>query len=309
MGVGVVLVTFNRLDKLKVALDKYDKQTFVPEYILVVDNHSNDGTKEYLEQWVGEEAAYKKYVHTLSSNTGGAGGFYKGMEEAVKLDAEWIWLSDDDAYPRPDCIANLMKFYDKQSADEKKGIVALCSTVYNMGEIHKQHRNHLSLTTFKCKIYSTELHEYKKEAFKVEIFSYVGAMIKKSAIEKVGFDRKEFFIYCDDQEHSIRLSKAGTIYCVTNSIIDHDTPPFNKDEINWGRYYKKRNDLLMRKYNFPFRYYILRYIKGYIKEASFLSKNPDVLKKELKAAYKDAWNNVTGLHKVYRPGWKPENEK
>ncbi len=307
MGVGIVLVTYNRLDKLKIALEKYDKQTFSPDYILVVDNNSNDGTPEFLKQWKEEKKPYKKHACYLSKNTGGAGGFYKGMEEAVKLNAEWVWLSDDDAYPREDCIENLMKFYEKQSADEKKKIVALCSTVYNQGEIHRQHRNHLHLSKLKCKIDTTELHEYKAEAFRVEVFSYVGSMIKKSALEKVGFDRKEFFIYCDDQEHSIRLSKAGKIYCVTNSRIDHDTPPFDKNAVNWGRYYKKRNDLLMRKYNFPYRYYLLKFIKGYIKEASFLSKNPPVLRKELNAAYKDAARNKTGLHPVYKPGWNPED--
>ena len=139
MGVGVVLVTFNRLDKLKVALDKYDKQTLVPEYILVVDNHSNDGTKEYLEQWVGEEAAYKKYVHTLSSNTGGAGGFYKGMEEAVKLDAEWIWLSDDDAYPRPDCIHQRIRVACQRLlhlvGEKRQTGVALCA-IQQIGRAH-----------------------------------------------------------------------------------------------------------------------------------------------------------------------------
>lgn len=309
MSVGIVLVTFNRLAQLKIALEKYHDQTYAPEYILVVDNHSTDGTAEFLEEWKNKPEAYAKYVHTLDTNTGGAGGFYKGMEEAEKLNAGWIWLSDDDAYPRPDCIENLMKFYKKQDEQERKKIVALCSTVYNGGKIHQQHRNHLTVSALKCRIDSTELSEYEAEAFRVEIFSYVGAMIKKSAIMKVGLDRKEFFIYCDDQEHSIRLSKAGKIYCVTDSKIDHDTPPFDPNAINWGRYYKKRNDLLMRKYNFPYRYYLLRYIKGYIREASFLSKNPPVLRAELKAAYKDARKNVTGLHPVYKPGWSPDSSK
>jgi GT2 family glycosyltransferase len=43
MDIGVVLVTFNRLEKLKIALGSYDKQTVKPKYILVVDNKSTDG--------------------------------------------------------------------------------------------------------------------------------------------------------------------------------------------------------------------------------------------------------------------------
>ena len=55
MEIGVVLVTFNRLEKLKIALEAYERQTVKPKYILVVDNNSTDGTREYLENWKKEE--------------------------------------------------------------------------------------------------------------------------------------------------------------------------------------------------------------------------------------------------------------
>ena len=34
MKIGVILVTFNRLDKLKIALDCYEAQTHKPDYII-----------------------------------------------------------------------------------------------------------------------------------------------------------------------------------------------------------------------------------------------------------------------------------
>ena len=49
MKIGVILVTFNRLDKLKIALECYEKQTHKPEYIYVINNHSTDGTDAYLK--------------------------------------------------------------------------------------------------------------------------------------------------------------------------------------------------------------------------------------------------------------------
>ena len=45
MKIGVVLVTYNRLEKLKIALKSYEEQTVLPKYILVVNNNSNDGTR------------------------------------------------------------------------------------------------------------------------------------------------------------------------------------------------------------------------------------------------------------------------
>ena len=43
-NIAVVLVTFNRLDKLKIALNCYEKQTLVPKKMIVVD-------KQYRRSW------------------------------------------------------------------------------------------------------------------------------------------------------------------------------------------------------------------------------------------------------------------
>ena len=194
----------------------------------------------------------------LSTNTGGAGGFYEGMRYAVEnLQTDWIWVSDDDAYPRADALKVLSDYYSGLSIEEQNKIVSLCAAIYNAGKIHAAHRHHLKVTRFKVKLYSSVDEEYQQKAFPIDIFSYVGTMIKTDALKKAGLDRKEFFIYCDDQEHAIRLGRYGKIICVPNSIVDHDTPPHNPNVVDWGRYYKKRNDLLMIKYNFPKRYFIL----------------------------------------------------
>lgn len=309
MKIGVVLVTFNRIEKLKVALQHYNEQSLKPEYIIVVDNCSDDGTKEFLENWEKEEASYEKEVITLDRNTGGAGGFYAGMERAVKKDTEWIWLSDDDAYPRKNAFCEISDYYEKLSQNEKSEIVSLCSAVYNEGNVHVDHRSHMEVTKFKCKMYPSTLDEYEKEAFDLDVFSYVGVAIKKEILLKAGLDEKDYFIYCDDQEHSIRLRKYGKIVCVPSSIVDHDTKPFNKNVLNWGRYYKRRNDLLMIRKNFPSRYFIFRFIRRYIGEVSILSGYSKEYREIHRAAFIDALMNKKGCHEIYRPGWNPKTKQ
>ena len=51
MDIGVVLVTYNRKEKLIKALKSYDNQSYKMKFVLVVNNASTDGTKEYLELW------------------------------------------------------------------------------------------------------------------------------------------------------------------------------------------------------------------------------------------------------------------
>ena len=76
MNIGVVIVTYNRLMKLKKCLAAYEAQTLSPEYILIVDNCSADGTGEYLDEWAKHTPLRNPTVIHCSHNSGGAGGFY-----------------------------------------------------------------------------------------------------------------------------------------------------------------------------------------------------------------------------------------
>lgn len=305
MKIGVVIVTFNRILKLQHSLCCYSNQSFQPEYILVIDNNSNDGTYEYLDRWVQEKEKYKKYVNHLPENIGGSGGFYVGMKQAMELESDWIWVADDDAYPRMDALEELSKTYESIDSEKKKRIVAVCSAVYNSGKPHCGHRNHLIVSPFKVQIIKSDPEEYKSVYFEFDILSYVGACIRKEALHKSGLPKASYFIYCDDQEHSMRLRKAGELICVPSSIVDHDTPPFDERIISWGKYYIKRNGFLMIKEHFPYRYFFLRYIKRYIWDVSLFSKKEKNLKTIYKSAYHDALIGRTGMHELYKPGWKP----
>ena len=49
--IAAVVVTYNRLNKLKKALLSYENQLHKPDYMIIVDNASNDGTPEWLNEW------------------------------------------------------------------------------------------------------------------------------------------------------------------------------------------------------------------------------------------------------------------
>ena len=80
MKLGVVLVTYNRLNELKKALECYEKQSYLPKHVIIVNNASNDGTKEYLEKWVNKKSKIEKEIINLKKNTGGSGGFHEGLK-------------------------------------------------------------------------------------------------------------------------------------------------------------------------------------------------------------------------------------
>ena len=93
MKTAVVIVTHNRIELLKECLGCVDSQEIPFSRVIVVNNSSTDGTKEYLDS-----ISDKRYciIHS-EENLGGAGGFYVALKEAQKEEFDWVLIIDDDA--------------------------------------------------------------------------------------------------------------------------------------------------------------------------------------------------------------------
>ena len=102
-----VIVTYNRLELLKESVAAVMQQTNPLHRVVIVDNHSTDGTDNYL---AGLSQNPLFHIVTLEKNTGGAGGFSKGIETAARQQADWIWVMDDDTIPKPDSLERLMAY-------------------------------------------------------------------------------------------------------------------------------------------------------------------------------------------------------
>ena len=192
MKIGVVIVTYNRLEKLKIALKSYEKQSIKPQYILVVNNNSTDGTIEYLREWKNESNGIEKIILNLDKNTGGSGGFYEGLKASLDLDAGWRWVADDDAYPKENAFEIAKKYIEKYPDSENK-ISAISGTVLKSDGklIDCSHRRRIYTTLFNriAQPYS-KISDYEKEEFEINGFSYVGTMINKSKLKQTELTKK-----------------------------------------------------------------------------------------------------------------------
>lgn len=306
MAVGVVVVTFNRLDKLKIALKSFEEQTYKPEYIVVVDNASTDETPEYLKKWKKYQSDYKKYVITTEKNLGGSGGFYTGLEFAQTLSSDWIWVSDDDAFPESNALENAKRYLEGR---ETSMISAICGEVINQGEIDITHRRNYTERGLTVVTTSIPIEYYSKKEFEVSSFSYVGAIINKKKLKEVGLTRKEYFIWYDDTEHSLRLNKVGKIICVPSIKVHHDVGKESNHILSWKDYYGIRNRADMYKRHFSKKCYYFYCYNSLIKASinDLLGRHREYNKVSRKAIY-DAMHNKFGVDNLYRPGWKPEKD-
>jgi len=290
--VCAVVVTYNRKKLLLECLEVIRKQTRHVQGIYLIDNASTDGTPELLlekgyikklppenltEPWEKEfeiknlidGQVIKIHYVRMHENTGGAGGFHEGVKRAYKKGYDWLWLMDDDAEPKEDALEKLAVYFNKKNIS-----VLACNVILPNGKICYIHRGYIDLK----KIYPLiqkplEKGKYKKLVKEINMASFVGILVNKKAIEKIGYPKEEFFIHHDDVEYCIRLRKVGKILLVPNSIIIHKKAAkkgiskifFGKKFVRvlynkfWLRYYGIRNlTWLGRKYstnklNFYFR--------------------------------------------------------
>ena len=299
--IGCIIVTFNRLDKLKHALECYVRQTQKPAYILVVNNSSTDGTKEFLDNWILEDKGIKKYVIHSEKNLGGSGGFYLAEEKAIMLDAPWIMISDDDAYPAIDYLEGMQKYINTHR-DEDVSIV--CGKVLEHGGYDNFHRGYLNSKWARKIYYNIPIEDFENEYFYPDFTSYVGIVVNRDKMKIVGLVNKEYFIWQDDVEHSYRLSKVGKIVGISQYEMEHDTL-MNYEELSWKTYYGWRNFIDFRKRHYKLHYpfaVIVSIIKTLL--CPMKGKNIQEVIMRLRAIRDGVMGNM-GMNEIYRPGWKP----
>lgn len=302
MVIGVIIVTFNRLEKLKIALQSFEAQISKPQYIIVVNNASTDGTKEFLTKWKQEKSDYEREVYTNNTNEGGSGGFYRGFTLALQKDAEWIWASDDDAFPEETALAEAEKYIKSIDATNYS---AICGCVINNGIIDVVHRKNIYQKGLRIIEESVDEREYSKKSFPINAFSYVGAIISKNKMRQVGVTKKDYFIWFDDNEHALRLSAVGKIDCVPSIRIHHDDA--GSQTALWKAYYGMRNKIDMFRKNFSplsVELFCVRWALPIWKRK--ILRCPRDIDPLYWAGIKDAKKGKLGVHSCYRPGYKSE---
>ncbi len=300
--VCAVIVTYNRSDKLKQALRSYSQQLLPAKYIIVVDNASTDDTALFLKQWETVQEPFQKFVITSGTNLGGSGGFFLGQKKAAELDANWIMLADDDAYPAPDYLQGLQSYIERHNPDE---LSIVCGKVMERGTCVNVHRTYLkSKWKRKFQEYIPE-HYYGKDYFEPDFVSYVGILINKKKLTQAGFVNKDYFIWYDDTEHSYRLKKLGKIVCLPAFSMLHDVNEEDKGKLTWKHFYGFRNNIDFFKKHFPLQ---CPFIVAELAAKTLLSPLHGRSGTEMRmrfVAIIDGLLGKLGKHSYYKPGWKP----
>lgn len=205
--VAILVVTYNRINLLKECIASLRLQTFLNYDIIVVNNSSTDGTLEWLNK--------QKDITTITQvNLGGAGGFYTGLKYIAEQGYDYCWLMDDDVVCNNDALQYLINAVHKYP---ESGF--FCSRVYgtdmkpmNVPSVDDRSKNDY---------YPDWFDKIDEGLIKVKAATFVSVLIPIGRVFEVGLPLKEYFIWGDDAEYTLRLSSTHDCYLVIKSQVIH----------------------------------------------------------------------------------------
>ena len=234
--VCAVVVTFNRCELLRVCLESVQNQSRPVDHIVVVDNHSTDGTREMLRT----EFANLSVIE-LPENKGGAGGFAAGMDWAHRHGYHWIWVMDDDIEMLPGTLAMMLSY--KEISDfiqcrrkNSDGVDVLLDSLWDVsgGSASQPERSVMRFND-------------KRKWMSVQWGNFEGALINRSVIDHIGLPDERFFIGGDDSIFGLEASFCTNVIYVNEYGVQRQLGSVKRrNQLN--QYLMTRNRFLVREH-------------------------------------------------------------
>jgi GT2 family glycosyltransferase len=214
MRIYAVILTYNRQTLLNQCLEAVYRQTRPCDGVIVIDNASTDGTERMLmdASFPGME------VHILSKNIGAAGGFSAGFRIAYQAGADFVWMMDDDVIPDDDALQRLMDAESLLDARQMERAFLLSTPRTESGLMTNtpsidQRPNAIAYENWPLML--------EHGLAPVSRATFVSILVPRATIEKHGLPIAQMFIWGEDTEYTLRMTRDVPGYMVGSSKVQH----------------------------------------------------------------------------------------
>src|SRR5690606_20751009 len=207
---------WNLKDDLLECLHSLQRTTYAHHQVVVVDNGSTNGSPELLER----EYPWVQLIR-LPENRGYSGAVNAGIEYALAVEADFVFVLNNDTVVPPDTIGSLV---DAFSGDPAIGIVApkilyydRPDRVFSLGD-----RSYRLLPMPRGFGYT---QRDRPDFAGIMEFDYVPAcamLIRTDLFHHVGFFDVTYFMYYEDADFCRRARDRGyRVLCQADAVIYH----------------------------------------------------------------------------------------
>ena len=220
MNVSVVLATYNRAASLQTTLETFSRLLCPPDLtweLLVVDNNSNDGTREAVLKFAKTATFPVRYI--IEGQQGRSAALNSGIAAAL---GEIIAFTDDDVLLHPDWLSNLTRTFDRFDCVAVGGRIVPLWNHPKPDWLHMDGQQ--AVVNFDL---GEEFQEIRfppmgaNSAFRKQVFAKYGLFRLD-----LGVSGSEHTVTCDDTEFGYRLIRGGErmLYC-PDAIVYHPVDP------------------------------------------------------------------------------------
>lgn len=215
---SIILLTYNRLDDTALCIESIRSNTPAGSYeIIVVDNHSTDGTTEWLQEQTD--------IRLIQNQTNR--GFPAGCNQGIQIaqGENDILLLNNDTVVMPNWLQNLRQcLYSREDVGAVGPVTNYCS---NGQQIEINRAKESSLLSFARK-FNYAKPDYER---KIKLVGFC-LLVKRAVVKEVGLLDERFFPgNYEDDDYSFRIQRAGyRLLLSKNTFIYHKgSASFGKD--------------------------------------------------------------------------------
>jgi GT2 family glycosyltransferase len=239
-----VILNTNRRDDTLACLASLARSSYPNLKNMVLDNASTDDSVEAIRQQFSAT-----HIISLTQNLGYAGNNNVGIQAALQMEADWVFVLNEDTVLDADCISKLV------TVGESDGAVGVLGPLVYHDDEPTVIQSAGGTITPQWDAVQIGMNEEDRGQFKqptdVDYISGCGILVRSSAIEQHGMIDARYFYYWEETEWCIRLHRAGwRIVNVPSAKLWHKGVQRNYNPKPSVAYYAVRNRLAtMRKHH------------------------------------------------------------
>ncbi len=234
--IAVVICNYNKKDYVIKCVASVLSSHFHQFDLIVVDNASTDGSAAALTEHYGNRLTLLEN----EENTGGSGGFHRGMQLAMDKGYRYIHLLDNDVILEPEAIGALYEFMESHpSAGACGSLIGRIGTgqIQDFGAMIDQ-KHLVTIPLWGGQDIEGEL----PESVECDYVAACSAMYRTDALKLSGIIDKDFFVYWDDVSLCWEIRWSGSrVYACSRSVAWHHRTSAVRTGFN--RYYSLRNKI------------------------------------------------------------------
>lgn len=246
-SVQVVVLNWNGWEHTLRCLEALDNLRYPLYSVLVVDNGSTDDSETHLRRsWPDVE------IIQTGANFGYAGGNNVGLRRALERGAEYAWILNNDAFPEPSALQELVACMDQ---DVRLGVLAARALG---ADGHQQ--DGLAFSTTDARAWNFFGHEGEilcdgcplpGDFHEAASVAGPSLLFRTAALSEVGLFDESYFHFFEEMDLVERLRVAGwRAGLACRSIVRHEHGTSLSHLTPQALYYLYRNHLAYRRKRF-----------------------------------------------------------